>query len=109
MNPFFAILAQAAPAGAPPGNALSMFIPMGIVFVIFYFLMIRPQQKKLKEHKAMLAQLKRGDEVITAGGIYGKVAELQDTTVSIQIAPNVVVKIERAQVSTVINPTAVTK
>ena len=75
-------------------SGIGQFIPLILIFVIFYFFLIRPQQKKVKEHKAMVENLKRGDKVITSGGITGKVERLIDNdTVEIEIAENVKVEI----------------
>jgi preprotein translocase subunit YajC len=89
--------AQAAPGGAPP--ALMQFMPLVLIFVVFYFLLIRPQQQKAKEHKTMLANLKRNDDVITAGGLYGKIMALTDRIVTLEIAPNVRVRVDRQQIA----------
>ncbi|EKD41561.1 MAG: hypothetical protein ACD_73C00659G0002 [uncultured bacterium] len=98
--------AQAAGAATPAQpNPLGMFLPLIIVFGIFYFLIFRPQQKQQKLRKEMLANLKRGDEAICNGGIYGKVIEIADQTVMLQIANNVIVKVERSQLNVV--PTVV--
>ena len=75
------------------------FIPLILMFVIFYFLLIRPQQKRAKEHREVLANLKRGDTVITAGGIHGKITGLTDTIVTLEIADKVRVKVSRNQIS----------
>ena len=85
--------AQTARPGAPP--SLVSFAPLALIFVVFYFLLIRPQQQKAKEHRVMLANLKKNDEVITSGGIYGKVVALSDKVVTLEIAPNVRVKLSR--------------
>jgi len=74
------------------GGGLMGFLPLIIIFVIFYFLLIRPQQKRAKEQKAMLENLKRGDKVITSGGEYGVIEEVKDNTVILKIAENVKVK-----------------
>ena len=92
--------AQAAPAGAPP--ALMQFAPLILIFVVFYFLLIRPQQQKAKEQRTMLANLKRNDDVITAGGLYGKIMALTDKIVTLEIAPNVRVRIDRQQVASMV-------
>ena len=79
--------AQAAPAAAP--GAESSFMSIGfmvLIFIVFYFLLIRPQVKRQKEHKAMVDSLKKGDEVLTAGGIVGKIVEMHDQYVTVQIA-----------------------
>ena len=91
-----------APAGAPPGGGLSMFVMMGLFVVIFYFLLIRPQQKKQKEHAAMLGKLAAGDEVITSGGIVGKITELSDNFITIEISENVRIKVQRFQVTSLV-------
>jgi len=89
--------AQAAHPGAPPG--LVSFAPLVLIFVVFYFLLIRPQQQKAKEHRVMLANLKKNDDVITTGGIYGKVVALNDKVVTLEIAPNVRVRVDRPQIT----------
>jgi preprotein translocase subunit YajC len=89
--------AQAAHPGAPP--ALVSFAPLVLIFVVFYFLLIRPQQQKAKEQRTMLANLKRNDEVITAGGLYGKIVALNDRVVTLEIAPNVRVRVDRPQIA----------
>jgi len=92
--------AQAGPAGAPP--ALMQFAPLILIFVVFYFLLIRPQQQKAKEQRTMLANLKRNDDVITAGGLYGKIMALTDKVVTLEIAPNVRVRIDRQQIASMV-------
>jgi preprotein translocase subunit YajC len=94
-------MAQAA-GGAPAGAGATPFIMMAVFVVIFYFLLIRPQQKKQKEHQAMLKQLVAGDEVITAGGILGRIIETGDQFLTIEIADNVRIKVQRFQVTTVV-------
>jgi preprotein translocase subunit YajC len=90
--------AQAA-GGATSGGGLQMIVFMGLFFVVFYFLLIRPQNKRAKEHKAMLAALAVGNEVVTTGGILGKVTEVSENFVSIEIASGVVIKVQRTQVA----------
>ena len=111
MNLISQAWAQAAPTATAgqPGGLSSLLMPMAVVFVIFYFLIFRPQQKTLKQKKQMLAELKRGDEVVTTGGLYGKVVELADTTVMIQIAANVSVKVDRSMIVAVTNRTVESK
>ena len=92
--------AMGSPAGgqaAQTGGAAAMmnFLPLIFMFAIFYFLLIRPQQKKAKEHKAMLEALKLGDNVKTASGIHGKIAALDDQVVTLEIATGVKVKIDK--------------
>lgn len=97
--------AQAA-GGAGAGSAFASFIPLILIFAIMYFLLIRPQQKKMKEHKAMVEALRRGDQVLTSGGIVGKVTKVQeDGLIEVEIADNVKVKVMRHTISQVMNKT----
>lgn len=81
--------AQAA-GGAGGGNAFQAFLPLILIFVVFYFLLIRPQQKKMKEHRAMVENVRRGDTVVTGGGIIGRVTKVKDeATVQVEISENV--------------------
>lgn len=93
--------AQAAPGMGGTGQLLS-FLPLVLVFVIFYFLLIRPQQKKAKDHQEMVKKLKKNDEVMTSGGIYGKVTALADNVVTLEVAPNVRIRVHRPQISEVV-------
>ena len=88
-------LAYAADAAAPAGSPLAGFIPMILIFVIFYFLLIRPQQKKAKDQQVFLSNLKKGDEVVTGGGLHGKITGLTDTVVTLEIVDNIRVKMSR--------------
>ncbi len=90
--------AQAAGAAGQP-SVLMSFGPLVLIFVVFYFLLIRPQAKKAKEHREMVAKLQRGDEVITAGGLAGKVIEAGETFITLEIAKDVHVKVQRFQVT----------
>jgi len=83
-------------------SALFNMAPLLLIFVVFYFLLIRPQQTKAKEHTDMLSNLKRNDDVITSGGIYGKVVSLTDKVVVLEIAPKVQVKVERPQIASLV-------
>jgi len=86
------------------GSGFAQFIPLILIFVIFYFFLIRPQQKKVKEHKAMVAALKRGDEVVTSGGIVGKIERvLGDDKVDILISENVTVQVVQSTIQSVLN------
>ena len=77
-------------------KSLGQFIPLILIFVIFYFLLIRPQQKRIKEHKAMVDSLNRGDDIVTSGGIVGKVVRvLEDDKAEVEIAENVTVEVIR--------------
>jgi preprotein translocase subunit YajC len=91
-----------APAGAPPGCGLSMFVMMGLFVVIFYFLLIRPQQKKQKEHQAMLGKLAAGDEVVTTGGIVGRIVEISDNFITLEISEGVRIKVQRFHVTSLV-------
>jgi preprotein translocase subunit YajC len=86
-------------AGGEGGGGFSTFIPLILMFVIFYFLLIRPQQKKTKEHRQMITNLKKGDRVITSGGLHGQITGLSDTTLTVEIADKVRVKIARGNVA----------
>ena len=93
--------AQTAPAAAAGGDVMSSLtgmLPLVLMFVVLYFVMIRPQMKRQKEHKAMIDALAKGDEVATAGGLLGKVSKLGDTTLSVEIAPGVDVQLQRSAV-----------
>jgi preprotein translocase subunit YajC len=90
-----------APAGAPP--AMVSILPWVLMFAVIYFLLIRPQQQKAKEHRTMLDNLKKNDDVITSGGLYGKVVALADDVVTLEIAPNVRVRVSRPQIGTVLS------
>ncbi len=88
--------------GAGQGGGLGAFVPLILMFVIFYFLLIRPQQKKAKLHKAMLSAIKKGDRVISAGGLHGVVTGITDDVVTMEIAPKVRVKVSRSSVAGVL-------
>lgn len=98
--------AYAQDAAGAAGIMTSGLVPMILIVAIMYFLMIRPQQKRLKEHKAMVEALRRGDQVVTQGGILGKVSKVQDDgIVEIEIADGVKVKVMRATISQVLSKT----
>ena len=94
-----ALVAMAAPpggsGGAQQGNWMSSLVPLLVIFAIFYFLMIRPQQKQQKKHREMLGALKRGDRVVTRGGMIGTVHGIADTVVTLEVADNVRIKFNR--------------
>ena len=94
----FAQTAPAAAAGGDVMTSLSGMLPLILMFVVLYFVMIRPQMKRQKEHKAMIDALAKGDEVATAGGLLGKVTKLADATVSIEISAGVEVQLQRQAV-----------
>lgn len=92
--------AQAAPASG--GMDLLGLMPLVLMFVLLYFLMIRPQAKRAKEHRSMLAALQKGDEVVTAGGALGKVTKVGDSFVTIEIAPNIEIQVQKPSISTLL-------
>jgi len=86
------------------GSGVAQFIPLILIFVIFYFFLIRPQQKKVKEHKLMVTALKRGDEVVTSGGIIGKVERiLGDDKVDLSISENVTIQVVQSTIQSLLN------
>jgi preprotein translocase subunit YajC len=91
--------AFAQATGLPGGSDLMTFLPMIAIFVVFYFLLIRPQQKKAKEAKAMLEALQKGDEVVSAGGVLGRIAKLTDQYATIEVAPNTEIIVQRQAVA----------
>jgi preprotein translocase subunit YajC len=93
--------AQAAPGAGGPGPIVTI-LPFILIFVIMYFMVIRPQQKKAREHQDLLSKLKRNDEVMTSGGIYGKVVDLKETIVTLEVAPNVKIRVHRPQIAAVL-------
>ena len=85
------------------GSGFAQFIPLILIFVIFYFFLIRPQQKRVKDHKMMVAALKRGDEVVTSGGIVGKIERvLEDDNVDLSIAENVTVQVVKSTIQSLL-------
>ncbi len=96
------VLAQVAPAAAAPGNPLITFLPLIVLFGLMYFMMIRPQMKRQKELRNLIAGLSKGDEVVTNGGIAGRVDEVGETFLTVEIAPNVQVKVQKGAVSQVL-------
>jgi preprotein translocase subunit YajC len=96
------LLAMAAPPGGPgqqQGSLLSTIVPLVVIFAIFYFLMIRPQQRQAKKHKEMLSQLKKGDKVITRGGLFGTIYAIDGNTVTLEVADNVRMKFSREAIA----------
>ncbi|MGF1552027.1 MAG: preprotein translocase subunit YajC [Paracoccaceae bacterium] len=93
--------AQAAGGGAGAGGFFVQLLPLILIFVIFYFLLIRPQQKRAKEHRQMVENLRRGDNIITSGGLHGKVAKVHDDDVDVEIAEGVRVRVVKSTVAQV--------
>tara|TARA_Y100000590_G_scaffold422211_1_gene526654 strand:- start:2 stop:286 length:285 start_codon:yes stop_codon:yes gene_type:complete len=92
------------------GQGIAQFIPLILIFVIFYFFLIRPQQKRVKEHKAMVEALKRGDEVITAGGILGKVERvMEDDRIEVDIGNDVKVQIIKSTITSLLKKEEIKK
>ena len=98
----FLISSAYAQDAAPGGSITDMLLPMVVIFGAFYFLLIRPQQKRQKAHTALVAELSTGDEVVTSGGIFGKITGITDLYVTLEIAENVEIKIQRATISQVL-------
>src|SRR5690242_19398075 len=107
-EPILMSMVQAAPASGPSGagGLLLGIAPWLAIFVIFYFLMIRPQQKRVKDHQAAIAAVKKGDEIVTAGGIRGKVTKVSDDEAEVEIAQGVKVKVIKSTISQVLSPNA---
>ena len=92
--------AEDAPQATTPGlSGIMSIAPLIILFVIFYFLLIRPQQKRSKEHKQMISAIQKGDQVITTGGIHGRVASVNEDSISVEIAEGVKVKVSKEAIS----------
>jgi preprotein translocase subunit YajC len=99
----FAAIAQAAPGAAPQGAlGFSPLIMMAVLFGIFYFMMIRPQMKRQKEHRALLAALAKGDEVVMSGGMAGRIEDVGESFVRVEIAPGVVVQVQKGSITQVL-------
>jgi preprotein translocase subunit YajC len=98
-----------AQAGGDPTSGIMSFLPLILIFAVFYFLLIRPQQKKVKQHKETISNLRRNDKIVTGGGIIGKVTKVVDEQeIEVEIAPNTVVRVARATVADVISKSAPT-
>ena len=93
--------AQAAGAADPTGGIMGL-LPIVLMFVVLWFLMIRPQMKRAKEHKSMVEALAKGDEVVTQGGVAGRIVKISDNFITVELAPNVEVAVQRQAVSTVL-------
>jgi preprotein translocase subunit YajC len=96
---FFISSAYAQDAGQPGG--LMSFLPLIVIFIIFYFLLIRPQMKRAKEHRKLVAELANGDEVVTNGGLLGKITNVGESFVTLELADNVKIKVQRQAITSV--------
>lgn len=103
------MLGLAFAMGTPPGgaagggqSALLNIVPLIFMFGIFYFLLIRPQQKRAKEHRALLDTLKKGDQVVTAGGLHGKVSAIDEAVVTLEVATGVNIKVDKGHIARVV-------
>lgn len=96
----FLISSAYAQSGQPQGGLVS-FLPLILIFAVFYFMLIRPQMKRAKEHRKMVADLAKGDEVVTNGGLLGKITALDDSFVTLKLADNVEIKLQRHAVASV--------
>ena len=91
-----------APAAAPAGGGIENILLIVAMFAVLYFLMIRPQMKRSKEAKAMVESLQKGDEVITAGGVLGRISKISEAYITLEIAPNTEISIQKAAVQTLL-------
>src|SRR3569623_229214 len=94
--------AQGAGAAQQPGSRGSLVLPRALFVAVFFFMVIRPNSKRTKEHRALIASLAKGDEVVTSTGMLGRVTDLSDSYVSVEIAPNVSVKLQKAAITAVL-------
>jgi preprotein translocase subunit YajC len=101
----FAEDAATAAAAVGEPSAMAGFLPLVVMMAAFYFLLIRPQQKKMNEHKKMLSALRKGDTVVTSGGILGSISKVEEDVLHVEIASGVVVKLEKGSVSAVLSRT----
>ena len=97
----------AGPAGCAGGGGMQPFIMMGLMFLVFYFLLIRPQQKRAKDHAAAINAVKRGDTVVLGSGMIGKVTRVEEAEVNVEIAPSVNVRVVKAMIAEVRNRAAI--
>lgn len=96
---FFIHNAWAQTAAPPQGDPLLSFLPLIVLFVIFYFMLIRPQNKRAKEHQQMVAGLAKGDEVVTSGGLLGRITQVGENFVQVEVAEGVQLKVQRSAIS----------
>ncbi len=100
----FAQAAETAPAGPPPEPGMMAYLPMILIFIVIWYVMLRPQQKKMKEQEEMRNKLEKGEEVVTQAGIFGTITGITDKVVTLEIANNVRIKMLRNQISGVVRP-----
>ncbi len=93
------VYAMGTQPGGGQGSTMWSFLPIILIFVIFYFLLIRPQQKRSKEHRTLLSNLKVGDQILTSGGIYGKITGLRDDVITVEISDKVRVRVSRGHIA----------
>jgi preprotein translocase subunit YajC len=100
------VYAMGQGAGGEGGGqgGFTAFIPLILMFVIFYFLLIRPQQKKNKDHRQMISNLRKGDKIVTSGGLHGRITGLDENTLTVEIAEKVRVKVNRNHIAALVNP-----
>jgi preprotein translocase subunit YajC len=91
-----------APQGGGSANLISTLVMFGAIFLIFYFMIIRPQQKRAKEREKMLSNMQKGDKVITSGGLHGTIAGLEEKTVLLQVGDNVKMKFEKSAIASIV-------
>jgi len=99
---FFIASAYAQDSGAPAGGGLISFLPLIIIFGLFWFMLIRPQMKRQKEHRAMVTALQKGDEVVTSGGMLGKIIEVDESFATVRFAEGVEIKVQKHAVASVV-------
>jgi preprotein translocase subunit YajC len=105
-----AFLSQAqSPAAPGPGGGISFFVPFIFLFIIMYFVMIRPQKKRQEQQRKLISSLKTGDRVVTNAGIHGLISNVKDTTVIVKVADNVKIEMEKSAVTNVLNDTKALK
>jgi preprotein translocase subunit YajC len=99
-------LAQGSPAPASPGAGFGSFVPFIFIFIIMYFVLLRPQMRRQKEQQRLVSALKTGDRVVTNAGIHGLISNVKDTTVIVKVADNVKIEMEKSAIATVLKETA---
>ena len=95
------LIASAYAQDASPSGGLVSFLPLILIFAVFYFMLIRPQMKRAKEHKKLVAELSKGDEVVTNGGLLGRITDVSDSFVTLELADNIKIKLQRHAVTNV--------